>query len=110
MNRRTRCVLLVIVIGVAMVLPGQLLLLAQEPTKVPVRPSPGVIFAWEKAGAEFGWISGRPVGDSCTGGPTRHSRSPGVCRLSVSRCSPRGVQSRFLHPRFLLAYILKETR
>ena len=39
MNRWTKCVLLGIVIGVAMVLPGQLLLWAQQPTKVPVRPS-----------------------------------------------------------------------
>ena len=55
MNRWTRCVVLGIVIGVAMVLPAQLVSLAQEPAKEPVRPAPEVIAARERAGAEFGW-------------------------------------------------------
>ncbi len=33
--------------------------LAQEPQREPVPPSPEVIAAWRKAGAEFGWISQR---------------------------------------------------
>ncbi len=57
MNRLAMPVLLEIAIGVVMVLPAQLVSLAQEPAKEPVRPAPEVIAAWEKAGAEFGWIS-----------------------------------------------------
>jgi Leucine-rich repeat (LRR) protein len=57
MNRWAKCVLLGIVFSVAMVLPAQLVSLAQEPAKEPIRPAPEVIAAWEEAGAEFGWIS-----------------------------------------------------
>ncbi|GAG37153.1 unnamed protein product, partial [marine sediment metagenome] len=53
MNRWARYLLLGIVIGVVMVPPVQLVSLAQEPTKEPVRPAPEVIAAWEKAGARF---------------------------------------------------------
>ena len=53
MNRWARYLLLGIVIGVVMVPPVQLVSLAQEPTKEPVRPAPEVIAAWEKAGATF---------------------------------------------------------
>src|SRR3990172_7098460 len=57
MNRWVRCVPLGIVIGVVMVVPVQLVSLAEEPAKEPVRPAAEIIAAWEKAGAEFGWIS-----------------------------------------------------
>jgi hypothetical protein len=50
MNRWARCVLLGILFVVAMVLPSQLVSLAQEPAKEPVRPAPEVIAAWEIVG------------------------------------------------------------
>ena len=62
MRGLVRCVLLGIAICVLMVLPAQLVVLAQEPTKVADRPAPEVIAAWENAGAEFGWLTFKQSG------------------------------------------------
>src|SRR5262245_51614790 len=42
--------------SMALILCGQFCLLAEDSPIQPARPSPEVIAAWEKAGAEFGWI------------------------------------------------------
>src|SRR4051794_17575217 len=63
MNDWARCVLLRIMFGVVVILPAQLVSLADEPSKEPARPTTEVITAWEQAGAEFGWIKENLWGD-----------------------------------------------
>jgi len=59
MNRWTRFLLLFFALGVA-TRPGASL--AQKPAKAPTRPVPMLIAAWEKAGADFGWMRLEPEG------------------------------------------------
>src|SRR5438132_821150 len=50
---RTACWLL----GAVLALAGRSTSSAQAPARAPASPAPGVIAAWDRAGAEFGWMS-----------------------------------------------------
>src|SRR6476660_7551917 len=56
MSYRTAWRLRSVLWSIAMIVSGQVGALALEPPIQPARPSPVVIAAWEKAGAQFGWI------------------------------------------------------
>jgi hypothetical protein len=56
MSYRTAWLLRLMLWSMATIVSGPLGTLAQEPPTELARPSPEVIAAWEKAGAEFSWI------------------------------------------------------